>query len=55
MHAPELPVDMIGVLTTVAPASDAEALSTLRRVFPQSALADRVAVVGQWRVNRHGG
>lgn len=41
--------DMIGVLASLAPSSDAEALGALRRAFPAAPLADRVAVIAQWR------
>lgn len=42
-------LDMVGLLASRAPRSDAEALSILRGLYPFSPLADRVGAVGSWR------
>lgn len=40
---------MTRTLARLAPASDAEAFTVLRRAFPASALCERVAAIGRWR------
>ncbi|MFN3853437.1 MAG: hypothetical protein ACK4M0_03485 [Phreatobacter sp.] len=40
---------MTRTLTRLAPATDAEAFTVLRRAFPGSALCERVAAIGRWR------
>lgn len=40
---------MAQALTRLAPATDAEAFTVLRRSFPGSALCERVAAIGRWR------
>lgn len=50
-HAVRL--DMVGLLASRAPRSDAEALSILRGLYPFAPLADRVGAVGSWRSGLH--
>lgn len=47
--APEDADAMTRILTRLAPATDAEAFTVLRRAFPGSALCERVAAIGRWR------
>lgn len=48
-RAPEDADAMTRTLTRLAPATDAEAFTLLRRAFPGSALCERVAAIGRWR------
>jgi hypothetical protein len=48
-RAPDDADAMARILTRLAPATDAEAFTVLRRAFPGSALCERVAAIGRWR------